>query len=229
MASNIGRYLQEHYTLSKSRYSLVSPGKYNENLNVGDVLLSKSGNARLILDINDNNSDEKVVFLTKLTNQKLQIEQALLEKVKASRLKAIVRDSKYDTIGACPKVTKNLSKHSTVLHNIEVMMGLNPLGISLSSSVVAKGSQAELADITMYVDQVTGKISNFNDSPYSDSEILVGLLINARNLPSFDYIKSAAFMNNTSDLVKKSIIFASIFANSVQNAINFHDLKSTVG
>ena len=68
------------------KFVWISPISSLQQANQGDVLLSSSGNMRLLLAVNEQNKDARLTFLTRLESGKLRLESAMRSKIDKNRV-----------------------------------------------------------------------------------------------------------------------------------------------
>ena len=220
---SINDFLDEQYDLARERYEMLPASSYLTQLEVGDVLMSLSGNARLVLKFSE--KEGTILFLSKLSKKSIQVEHAERNKINSNKVAGIVRARYFSPLGNVRDVAENLSQETACLHNVEILLGQNPLGRVFESQVYKAQEDRDTIDVRISVDNESGKIADIGGVRSPEQETVVGVVVNSKNLPTFDYIEKVAFHSETSNLVKEQIILASIFSNTLQNAVNFHEFS----
>lgn len=215
------RWVKEQYSYALDKFSRISPVTTLNGLMQGDVMVSLSGNARLLLKVDQKTSFTIVTFLSRLRSGKVALESTQLHKVDASKLEAIIRRKAGNPLERFSDVAENLEAERNILHNTRILLQSGNAGAQFRSAIqqLKKHEQA-FVDVDLWVSIDTGEILQIGGGEPDAPTRLISLTVNCLASPSEDYIKSARFDRESEQVVKRSILGAAVIANTLENARN---------
>lgn len=208
------------------KFAWISPVSSLHQVGQGDVLLSTSGNMRLVLGIKEQGSDGRLTFLTRLETGRLRLESAMRSKIDKARVSALIVRKEGNPLSYFSDLAENLTSYKSVLQNVEVLLMTGQLGDTLREEVYQRRTQSNrLLTIHCGVSPVSGIIRVVGAVDPASSHVPVGLQLSGAQLPGDEYIENALFYGAVEGVVRTSILAAAVIANTIQNAHNLIGLR----
>lgn len=203
------------------KFAWISPVSSLQQARQGDVLLSSSGNMRLLLSVQEQAKDARLTFLTRLESGKLRLESAMRSKIDKDRVTALIVRKSGNPLGLFREIAEALAAYKSVLHNVEVLLMSGQLGDTLREQVYRNRVDAEeLITVHCGVSAVSGMIRTIGDVAPGGSYVPVGLQISKAQLPADEYIENALFYSSVEPTLRTALLSAAVIANTLQNAHN---------
>jgi len=224
-------WANKEYTLGCEVLLPLVPESALKELQQGDVLASNSGNFRLVANIKKNGKQTNIVFISFLSSGKVVTEHAVLERVTAKKLLAIIRRTQGNPLGKIDNLMQNIENERFILQNIETLLKNNQLGIKLAENIeIAKQTTDEhYAFIKAIADVSTGRIENFGNEKSNGNGINFSLDFNLKDTPKDEYIKTLKISKDVEFYPKRIILASCIITNTIANAINLIKMGSLAG
>lgn len=216
------KWASEQFARGQELLTRIAPVTTLDSVQQGDVLASASGNFRLVLCTQNTSAGVNVSFLSLLRTGVVTMEGALLHKIAAPKLAAIVRRNTGNPLERFAAVAKNLENERTIFYNIQVLLRDGILGEHLQGAInTLKNTGETYAYVDFWVASLDGRIEKVGEShppTPSSSFSSVSLMFNLMELPGDEFIKNARFNANCNAELKTNILAACVFANTIANA-----------
>ena len=224
------KWAEQQYTRALHKLNRISPVTSLASLQQGDVMVSGSGNIRVVLKIEKRGAGPMLTFLSRLKSGRVTLESALLQKVDMNKLEALVRRRSGNPLEKFAEVARGLETERGVFHNVKVLLQSGVLGGQVRSALnLLKKAGEVYAEVDLWVSAVSGEIEQIGgDEPNAPCRA-VAMSFNCLGLPSDEYIKSARFDRETDPAIKKNILAAAVLANTLENARNLMVMAKTAG
>lgn len=213
-------YYQEQLTQALQTYAFVSPVKSLDPLRQGDVVVSCSGNFRLVLVADSEQRDDaQIRFLTLTPKRELKLETAVRSRIDLNRLYAVVVRRNVNPLGNFADVAAGLGPEHVIYQNIEILLQAGILGQELKKRLYSDRSKEDSIPITLYVSTLNGKIGSID---YQKAEPVspIKLFLSRSFIPTQEYISRLALAADFNPKIKRDLIASTVFSNTIQNAIN---------
>jgi hypothetical protein len=215
-------WAEEQYTRALGKLVRIIPVGSLDALKQGDVMFSKSGNVRLVLDVERKISDTEVTFLSRLKTGNLRVESAMLHRIDRSKLDALVVRRDGNPLEKFAPIAKALQSEEIVFYNITVLLQMGALGGRLSAAFSQhKRDQYGFVTVGLQLSSHAGKIEEIGEPEKPEGRALVKLSFNCLRLPAEDYIRTATFVGKAEPGAKVNLIAACVCTNTLENARNF--------
>lgn len=215
-------WAEEQLHVAERIFKVVSPVKTLNDLQQGDIMVSRSGNFRLVYGIDmQPDGDALIQFLTRTPQGIVRLESANRKKVDTRRVKCIIARQGGNPLGKFQALADGLSKDSITIRNIHALLLTGPQGEKIKGRLNDGNEGSDLIAVSVWVTQ-EGEIKSVGGEEGLDL-IEVPVKINISGAPTEDYVKSASFYPSTPDLVKEKVLGACVFANTIANAHNFFE------
>lgn len=196
-----------------------------QDLGQGAVLVSRSGNTRLVVKSEaESGHDTSTLFLTRSRNAELGLEKAMLSKVDRTRLLGVVRRATGNPLIRISDLAANLATNPDIIHNTAVLLGCGAMGSRLREEMI-KNAAPLLVLVQVGLSYKSKRIKTIGaDQALPESLIPIGFEFNASGLPAEDYIENIVFYAELDENLKQRIIAACVLANTIANASNLAGL-----
>jgi len=208
----------------------ISPVTSLASLSQGDVMISNSGNARLVLKVEKRPVGTMITFISRLRTGKVALESTQQDKVDLQKLESLVQRKAGNPLEKYSEQANALESERNILHNVKVLLQSGMLGGQLRSALRSlKRNEQLFVDIDLWVSAENGEIVQIGGEEPGVLCRLVSITVNCMNMPSQDYIKSARFDRNSEEIVKRNILAAAVIANTLENARNLANVAQMAG
>lgn len=206
----------EQYQLVKN-YSYYKRLKDAKGLRVGDIVVSKSGNFRLVLKAYLENRDRQISFLSWLKNGEIKIQSTKENLIAEDKIDGVIRRVDCNPLINFVEEVNKLSPNSLVLKNLSIILGSNKLGVQFSRAVQLNKRDENGCCIVSLVLDKSGEIEKIiSNSQASLNKI--EFKVSKENSNESEFIINFKAYSSTSQEQKNQLIWLSILANLFINA-----------
>ncbi len=204
----------------------VNPSGSHLDISQGLVVVSQSGNARLVLSVDEQTSDARITFLTRLRNGALRLESAMRSKIDIERIECLVARREGNPLTRYSDIVANLAAHRSVLTNIETILLTGELGLQLKEELQRTRPEEGYREVMLAVAPNSGVIKEVGRLIRSTNLQTVGLRFSVNAREGADYVSHALLYSETDRIVRTCVIGACVIANTLQNACAFLGMKT---
>jgi hypothetical protein len=214
--------LKEEFSKAKEKLKFLTLD-LNKSLQAGAVLVSKSGNLRLILSNQVNQNGRQSLFILNKTHRgTLIFERAEDRQIELNKIQAIVARKHGSPLQNYSAIIKYVEGYTDVMSNTALFLGLSELGKELKNEI-EKDVNSKKYGTTIHVglDTQSGRIEAIDEHSLLGLHMPLGIKFGKLASPANDYIEKLLFYSEIKAGMKSNLILASILANTIQNAQNF--------
>lgn len=211
-------------------FAYISPVTSLKPLRQGDVMVSQSGNFRLVLNTKKTRQGIEALFLTHNQNRnELVIEDAILSGIDLSRLDSVVVRRAANPLGKFSSLAKGLMDEEDVFVNTEVLLRTGAIGSRFEARLIDSSCETDRGlEIPVYVQPHNGRIIAVQGMEVKGLALPCRLVVDRSLLPTSEFIVGMRFPEGVPDIVCRRVIAASVLANTIQNARNLANLVCQV-
>lgn len=214
LAQNQGFLEQNH---KFDHHSIFKKIKNAKGLHFGDVLVSKSGNFRLVIKTEENADQKIITFLSWMQGESLSFQKAIESKIDKFKILAIIRRTDCSPLVNFIEEMKNISFNKNVISNLHILLGLNTLGTQFNKARhlnISNKSFCTEIGISLCKNGQFKEI--LCDSKYHPKKIK--LKIAKENSLEKEFISQVKVFPGINQSEKMSLILTVILSNLFQNA-----------
>lgn len=202
-------------------FRVIAPVTSLDDLQQGDIMVSRSGNFRLVYGIEAKPDDDALIqFLTRTPTGVVRLESAFRKKIDTRRVNCIIMRQAGNPLAKFEDLAAGLSRDSISIRNINALLLTGPQGEKIKGKLTESDPGEDLIAFKIGVSS-EGEVKAVEDEAPDLTEVLIK--INISGSPAEEYVKSASFYPDTSELIRQKILGACVFANTIANAHNFYE------
>jgi hypothetical protein len=215
-----------------SSFEVVCPVSNLDNLGVGDVLVSKSGNLRLVINMFPEGDRTVVHFLTRTQDENIRLEAATYGGqttqeselvVNVKRVHALIKRRAGSPLVRFAELATVLPKNKAAQANLRGLLMAGGVSSKLRTLLQDSFRGNPVIAVSAFVDSSSGEILDVVEAetataPSGTIEVLLGF--DTSGSPVSDYISYASFLPETEEKVRQFILGSCVFSNTIANVHN---------
>lgn len=219
--------LKDELAAADERITIHRPLKDLKLVAPGSVLVSKSGNVRLVFHVEHQVDRTFVRFLTRFSNGEVRLESAILEAIDPNRLDGLALFRNRNPLGKFKDIIATLPRQTATIHNTEVLLGWGYLGSEFKSHLASQRVSEESINVDLYLSKRSGMIRGIGTAS-TGSCVKVGLVVNHTRRASREYVSQALFYYGIPEHVRSGLLLASVLTNCIENVRNYYQLRAEI-
>ncbi|MCB0335751.1 MAG: hypothetical protein KDD62_05575 [Bdellovibrionales bacterium] len=200
------------------KYARIAPVRSLKSLSQGDVVISKSGNIRLVTSIQGEIEDPVACFLTKSPDGALKLENALVSKIDIERIESVILKRSGNPLKLVSQYLGALEQDAILYRNTLTLLKSGKLGEELERRLLLQRRNQDAAMLTLHVREFDGLIVAIGARLPKEGERRVAMRFNFEGQSDLEYIQEANFYAQTPVSVKEQLLTACLLANCIENA-----------
>jgi hypothetical protein len=211
------------YPLDKlrRRFMCLNPDLDAKELLPGDVIVSSSGNARLLLSQNKSETSQNLHFISFINRKNCLYEESSENNIDRSKIRAIIRRRDVKPITNFEHLNKNMAKLPSLVYNTGVLLQCGELGLQIQELIERERPLSATVTLIFYTSLNTKKIIALG-TQFPNPNIGKNLIeLYTRPIPENEYIKRIKMYPQQSQELKTELTAACVYATTIENALRF--------